>query len=209
MGEFSAHIIGNGISYDIEKKGFALNKEGISNWLKAKSLLNVNDDLLCFKELTPWVRTGGETYSTTFLFSTNWATYWLIAKAIVSFNPEKRLLDWERRRKILSDNRVPVSEWFWAGEATIIETYYPMTFVEVLNFQNLIKMAFAVDKLGFMTLKFLDDIRCDILGNPFYVDFGFDLGEPSSINHYKARKYLISHYPSREKEINMFYRSNV
>ncbi|HAQ02369.1 hypothetical protein A2467_02310 [Candidatus Nomurabacteria bacterium RIFOXYC2_FULL_36_8] len=208
MEEFRAQIIGNGISYDIVKKGFTLDKTGISNWLKEKSILHVNDNLLSFEELKPWIRTGGETYSTTFIFSTNDTTYWLIAKALVTLNPEKSLLDWERRRKILLDNNVPVSNWFWIGEGTIIETYYPKTFVDVVNFEDLIKMAFSIDKLGFVTLKFLDDIRCDVFGYPFYVDFGFDLGEPSGNHQYEAKGYLIKQFPAKEKEINMFYSSN-
>ncbi len=35
-----------------------------------------------------------------------------------------------------------------------------------------------LDDLGFKTINYLADIRCNTSGYPFYVDFGSDLGDP-------------------------------
>jgi hypothetical protein len=208
MNKFELNILDKSISTDILKKGFLLDKQGISNWLLSKQLLTSNADLLSFKDLTPWTRTGGETYSTTFSFKTNESTFILIAKAIVTTNPEKSLVDWTKRREILYKNGVPVSNWLWTGEATIIEPFYPNTFKSTKNFQNLIEIAFILDKLGFTTLKFLDDLRCDNNGNPFFIDFGFDLGEPSKKNCLNSKNYLINNFPNQIVQIETFYNEN-
>jgi hypothetical protein len=44
--------------------------------------------------------------------------------------------------------------------------------------QGLARIAALLDRNGFMTLSFTEDIRCDGAA-PYYIDFGFDLGEPS------------------------------
>lgn len=206
MKEFRIKSIPEGISADLITKGLELNKEGFLVWLRNKALIHDNEDIKSFEDLTPWTRTGGETFSTTFSFSTNNATYYLIAKAIVTLNPEKSLLDWTRRRDILLTNKIPVSKWYWTGEATIIETYYPKTHFDTTYFTDLIGIAYTLDKLGFTTLKFLDDLRCDGNGKPYYIDFGFDLGEPSDNFTTHSRDYLIKIYPSRQNEIEMFYK---
>ena len=208
MTNFQQKTIAKAISDDILKKGFLLDKEGLSSWLKQKNLLHEKDDLISFEDLTPWSRTGGETYSTTFTYSTVKEKYELIAKAIVTTNPEKSLSDWAKRRQLLSANGIPVANWLWTGEATIIEPFYPKTYKEVANFETLIKIAFTLDKLGFTTLKFLDDIRCDSRGNPFYIDFGFDLGEPSENNKKVAKEYLLKQCADKAGLIESYFRSN-
>jgi hypothetical protein len=206
MTDFNITTIDKGITADILEKGLALDKQGVSTWLKDKSLLQGNEELNSFQDLTAWTRTGGETYSTVFSFSTDKGTYNLIAKAIVTTHPEKSLLDWTRRRKILLDNHIPVSTWLWTGEATIIEPFYPKDFTETANFDDLIKIGFLLDKLGFTTLKFLDDLRCNKDGKPYYIDFGFDLGEPSENIKASAKEYLIKMYPNKQNLVEEFYK---
>lgn len=209
MTDFKIKTLDKGITTDILKKGLTLDKKGISSWLKDKSLLQDEEELNSFQDMTPWTRTGGETYSTTFSYSSNKRIYNLIAKEIVTIHPEKSLLDWTRRRKILFDNNIPVSNWLWTGDATIIETFYPKDYTETSKFEDLLKIAFSLDKLGFSTLNFLDDLRCDEDGNPHYIDFGFDLGEPSSNIKENSKQYLLKKYSQKAGEIEAFYRGNL
>lgn len=200
--------IDKGISADIEKKGIVLSQNGLTNWLKSKNLITNNEILLSFKDIQSWQRTGGETYSTIFNFKTHKQEQAIVVKAIVTTNPEKSLIDWTNRRAILADNNISVSHWFWTGEATIYEPFYPNKSDQTKDFTTLIQTAFILDKLGFTTLKFLDDILCDNDGNPFYIDFGFDLGEPSQTVKTSAKEHLIKTYPSLQVDIEAFYKAN-
>jgi hypothetical protein len=200
--------IDKGITADIKKKGIKLNQEGLTEWLKSKNLIEGNEILLSFNDIQPWERTGGETYSTIFYFKTDRQEQTIVIKAIVTTNPEKSLIDWTNRRTILADNKISVSHWYWTGEATIYEPFYPNKADKTKNFNILIQIAFMLDKLGFTTLKFLDDILCDKDGNPYYIDFGFDLGEPSQTIKTTAKEYLIKIYPNLKADIEAFYSTN-
>ena len=196
--------IENGITAEIGNLG----QQSLKSWLVVKNLMTEKEILYSFSEVKPWKRTGGETYSTIFNFQTDKQKQTIVVKAIVTINPEKSLIDWTNRRKILADNRVPVSHWFWTGRATIYEPFYPNKSDKTKDFNLLLQTAFTLDNLGFTTLKFLDDIICDNDGNPFYVDFGFDLGEPSQYKKTNAKDYLIKIYPSRKADIETFYCTN-
>lgn len=197
------------ITSDIEKKGFSLSQNDLTKWLISKNLLSEKEVLLCFKDIQPWQRTGGETYTTYFYFKTNLQEQTIVAKAIVTTNPEKSLIDWKKRRELLAEHNIPVSHWYCSEEATIYELFYPQKSEKVNDFILLLKIAFTLDMLGFSTLKFLDDILCDKNGNPFYVDFGFDLGEPSLSSKTNAKDFLIKKYPHKKAEINFFYENKL
>ena len=199
-------IINNGASSEITKQGYSLDEKGITDWLIAKNIIPDKSDLLAYSDLTPWTRTGGETYSTVFEFSTGETTKRIIIKAIVTMFPEKSLLDWTRRRKLLAENGIPVSNWYFASEATIYEDFYPFAAKEKVEFEALLSVGHKLDSLGFTTLKFIDDIRADKDGNPYFIDFGFDLGEPSKDKSTSAKERLIKEFPTKLLEINQFYK---
>ena len=205
MTEFKIVTIDKGASTEITRENFLLNQQGITNWLRSKSIISDNETLSSFQDLMPWTRTGGETYSTSFEFSTDKQSKQIFIKAIVTTSPEKSLHDWKRRREILMRNGIAVSHWYHHSNASIIEDFYPNTSSSV-DFMKILTIANKLDKLGFTTLKFSDDIRADKNGNPFFIDFGFDLGEPSDKINTAAKEYLLLHYPDRQNEINMFYK---
>ena len=209
MREFQLKTIDKGASSEIIRQGFELDEKGIAHWLKSKNLISSEENLLSFSDLTPWERRGGETYSTVFEFTATETTKRIIIKAIVNMFPEKSLQDWTRRRKILADNRISVSNWYFASEATIYEDFYPFTAKEKVDFEILLSIGYKLDTLGFSTLKFIDDIRADNNGNPYFIDFGFDLGEPSNDKVSSAKDYLIKTFPQRILEIEDFYDKNV
>lgn len=202
--EFSLVKIKNGITSDSLILKNNLTKQSITTWLLEKNLLTNEEELISFIEITPWIRSGGETYNTVFKYTTNRQDNMVCVKAIVSLNAEKRLADWKRRRHILETNNVPVSHWYWDGEATIYEPFYPYTYERINDIGKLKEIAHILDFLGFSTLKFLEDIRCDDVGNPFYVDFGFDLGEPSINQKNEASNYLFKKLPTLKKNLFNF-----
>jgi hypothetical protein len=204
MLKFKISTIDKGASTEITREKYSLDQQGITNWLKKKNIISDNDIVLSFHDLLPWERRGGETYSTSFEFSTNNQNKKIFIKALVTTSPEKSLKDWYRRREILLENGIPVSNWYFNGEGIIIEDFYPSTFQSVA-FDRILKIGLILDHLGFVTLKFTDDIRADMNGNPYFVDFGFDLGEPSDNISLKAKELLLSQYSEKENEINKFY----
>ena len=77
-------------------------------------------------------------------------------------------------------NGIVVSHWYHYSEGTIIEDFYPNTSNKV-DFDKILTIGHRLDQLGFTTLKFTDDIMADKNGNPFFIDFGFDLGRPGGL----------------------------
>lgn len=199
--------IDESISYDIQKEGFRIDKKGLTHWLTSKKLINRNEDLLKFKDEKPWHKSGGETYSTIFSFETDKQKKQILVKALTTLNPEKSLIDWARRRNLLSRYKIPVSNWYWTEKATIFEPYYPAKVNNSTDFKFLLHIAYTLDTLGFNSLKFIDDILCTEKGIPYYIDFGFDLGEPSNVIKTDAKDILKLFYPYRIEDIEVFYNS--
>jgi hypothetical protein len=197
--------VDKGASAEAIKDGFKLNEEGIFLWLVSKCILDAAEVLLAYKDLGAWMRTGGETYSSSFEFATEKYTKRIFLKALVTMSPEKGLSDWKRRRKILFENGIPVSNWYSAFDAIIFEDFYPKQCIGNIDFNTLLSIAYKLDKLGFATLKFTDDIRSDSNNNPFFIDFGFDLGEPGDTMQTAAKEHLIRQYPQEQTRINIFY----
>ena len=71
MTEFILTPIDKGASTEMTRENFSLDQQGITHWLKTKNIITDNETLLGFKDLMPWTRTGGETYSTSFEFTTD------------------------------------------------------------------------------------------------------------------------------------------
>jgi hypothetical protein len=201
-------FLGKGASAEILREGYALSNLGITSWLVNKNIVSVKEKVIGYSDITSWFRAGGETYICIFEFSTLRRTKRIVIKALVTLLPEKSLLDWERRRGILQENDIPVSNWYSASKGTIYEDFYPFSAKETTNFKLLLEIGKKLDYLGFNTLKFIDDIRADEAGKPYFIDFGFDLGEPSNKIVYSAKEYLIKSFPQKVLEINTFYDKN-
>ncbi len=201
----SKSVVYNSIADEIINMGFSLENKGVQDWLKEKGIIKPDDTLIAFNDISKWNRTGAEVYSSVFSIQSHFEDLMLIAKAIVTLNPVNSLLSWGRRRELLHKYRIPVSNWLWSGEGLIIEPFYPLTSSKANDFSLILEIGFKLDNLGFKTLDYLDDIRCDNDGNPYYIDFGFDLGEPSEKVSHSARERLIREYPLRENEIIRFY----
>ena len=127
MTVFRIEIIDNGAT----KEKYPLDQNGITKWLRSKNIISDNEMLKIYRDLTPWTRTGGETYGTSFEFTTNKQKKQIFVKALVTLSPVRSLLDWSRRREILKRNGIAVSFWYHSADATIFEDFYPNTASEV------------------------------------------------------------------------------
>lgn len=204
MHEFRIEILDNAASREVLNKKYSLDQNGITKWLRINKLISYDETLIMYADLTPWARTGAETYGTSFEFTTNKQKKQIFVKALVTLSPVKSLMDWSRRRGILKRHGIAVSLWYHYADAIIFEEFYPKTANEV-TFENILNIGNKLDELGFITLKFTDDIRADKNGNPFFIDFGFDLGEPSNKISTNAKNYLLEKHPEKQNEINNYY----
>ena len=174
----------HGASIQIEVDGFDRSDlQQIEFWLKEKRILKEDDVLLKYEDIQEWERGGAETYLSIFRirYITTGELYidkTLVVKSIVSMFPDARLLAWKRRREILAKNGVPVSHWYWCGDGVIIEDFYPrgIQLNNISDLNNISKIKDILEDIGFSPLHISDDVRFDEDGNPYYVDFGFDLG---------------------------------
>lgn len=194
-----------GASTEIKQCGFNLTLNDINEWLVEKKILINKNKLLYYEDLDEWAPSGGETYLTRFkIFYTNnnrIITKTIVIKAIVSLNAEVQLETWRRRRSILHRFKAPVSYWYNCSKGIIIEDYYPCDYQATKDFNKLIYIAKILDELGFVALDYLNDIRCNNNGHPYYIDFGFDLGEPTYCKKNISINKLIEHYPHKEEDI--------
>lgn len=183
--QFRSQFLTKGASTEIKQNGFLLNHAGIQQWLVSKNIISDKYRLVEYIDLEEWHQAGAETYTCSFeikvITETEALSLCVLVKAIMSLLPTRRLFDWARRRSVLSESAIPVSNWYWHGKGTIIEEFYPNDYTKVHELGDIESIAVKLDSLGFECLSFLRDIRCDAKGRPFYVDFGFDLGEPSSV----------------------------
>jgi hypothetical protein len=198
-------------SVEIVKDGYELTLDGISQWLRLKCLMGNNNSLLEYEDIDKWKRRGSETYSTVFrikfLRNGKEQSKLINIKAIITLDPERGIRDWSKRREVLDKASIPVSHWYWFGDGIIIEDFYPNDYNACEEFSKLALIASQLDLLGFHTLNFLLDIRCDDDGNPFYIDFGSDLGSPSSNKSDTAITKLIEFFPKREIEIQRYLKT--
>jgi len=189
-------LLEKGASTEVKQQYGSINKDTITRWIISKKIVKKGSIIKSFEDLSDWTRTGGESYCSTFkiLYSNKKEEEHqkvINIKAIISIPVEQCLGNWERRRKILLEKQIPVSHWYFVGKGIIIEDFYPKKVAEVNDLAPLFNIAETLDNLGFRNPKFTRDILCDTEGNPFYVDFGFDLGEPSNIITEIAKDHIL------------------
>lgn len=207
MQAFKAITTDKAASSEISRERYSLDQKGISQWLLAKGIISHDEILFSYSDIMRWTRTGAETYSTSFEIKTNNYEKIILIKAIVTTTPKKSLIDWTKRRELLMRNGIVVSHWYHTSDAIIFEDYYPNT-SQVVAFEKLLSIGKKLDSLGFTTIKFTDDIMADTNGNPYFVDFGFDLGEPTDICTRSAKNYLLKNFSERQNQIIQFYDRN-
>jgi len=178
-------FIDHSVSSEIKREGFGLDPYGIQSWLHCRRIVPEDATILCFCDETPWQAIGSETFSTrafcTYATKTDIKDCRFLLKALVGMNPSGQQKVWTSRRNMLMQMGIGVSQWFSCSSATITEPYYEYghdTFFKLGFLSALAEVAGLLDGLGFRTLDYISDMRSD--GHSlYYIDFGFDLGEPS------------------------------
>ena len=177
------NLLEKGASNEAKSKYGEINDLTLVEWLKNINLLGKSDYLIEYDDIASWQRGGTETYNSIFKIAKECngsITYnKVIVKAIVTGISEQSTKTWIKRREILHEARINVVKWYTVSNFLIYEDFLPYDYKYCKDINLIKKFALTLDELGFNTFNFLDDIRCNENGEPFYVDFGQDLGNPN------------------------------
>lgn len=183
------HLLESAASHEMIKPGNLSPAALIENWLKDHHVIPFESLLLEYVDEEQWFRSGSETYlaraSAKYLLPQdheNTITVPFVLKALVGLFPSAQADKWRTRRNMLQQIGISVSNWFDLYDATIVEPFYPYgkdSFNNPAYLPDLVRIASLLDSHGYRTLSFLSDLRSN--GEQlFYIDFGFDLGEPDT-----------------------------
>jgi hypothetical protein len=192
----------------VQEAGEALSPEGVEVSLRKLGFLSVNESLLAYRDLSPWIRSGGETYLTSAEFRTQYCTQRFVCKAFVTFavESEARTGQLLARRQLLAAKGVRVPKLFFAGKGLIFEQFIdhdiadePRPLCERV-LRQLGETASALDSLAFLPTNLLGDLRCEG-GCVYYIDFGGDLGSPGQGSGADAWKSLSMWLAAEEAQV--------
>lgn len=208
MNRFS--LLPTGLSEEFLRLGVGdTTEERLQDGLTKRNILQQGEKLAGLSDCTAWRQGGAETYiadSIVQVESNQNEDRHVIAKALFSLGspPEIQLKSWMKRRKILTGLNIRVPHLYSASDGAIYEEFIESELdPDCFTMQNLIRelaqIAATLDDCGFMTLHFLSDLRRrnDQL---FYIDFGFDLGDPGETVTDRARITLEQKLPEPYKE---------
>jgi hypothetical protein len=190
-------LLPTGLSEEFLRLGIGdTDEERLANGLMRRNILQQDEKLAELSDCTAWHQGGAETYiadSIVKVESKQSESRHVIAKALFSFGtqPEIQLRSWMKRRKIIAELNIRVPYLYSAANGTIYEEFIeseldPDCFTTQNLLRDLAQIAASIDHAGFTTLNFLSDLRRrnDKL---FYIDFGFDLGDPGETTTDRAR----------------------
>ncbi|MFH1420399.1 MAG: nucleoside-diphosphate kinase [Candidatus Aenigmatarchaeota archaeon] len=198
----------NALSWSLAKEGEGVfMEERITEKLRGVGLIGRKGSFVHYKDIELW-KPFGEMYVAAGQVVTERKSMRcerkFVAKVCTNLNPAKRMVELLDRRTILSQQGVNVPYVYGCDSGTIYEEYIEHDLIEYLK-HNLLqrekvipalrKTARILDANGFRPLDFLRDCRTD--GEyVYYIDFGFDLGEPSNestdIAEKQLKKFLLS-----------------
>lgn len=189
----------------------------LKNSLVQLGIIQSSQKIVYYEDIEPWHKGGSETYiaECKIKFKEGNELH-IIAKALISLATESDRLTktWLNRRDILKNYGIRVPKLFATNEGVLFEEFIDNKFeLENLKSKNIInevgKYAAILDFHGFITLSFLSDLR--IKNNKLYfVDFGFDLGEPSHKIVNNAKQEMDKKIQTRFKSlIQMNYKSHL
>jgi hypothetical protein len=141
--------------------------------------------------ISDWHRSGAETHLYIFDVLSNTNSRRIVLKACTPTAPTSRSIDqilneWIARRNLTASHGISVPKLYGRGKGILLEEYIPYTLQEVLSETN--NMSAVVDaasllgtlsRLGFEPISTLTDLRSRGT-DAVLVDFGSDLGQPSS-----------------------------
>ncbi len=163
--------------------------------LKKLGVLNPDEQLIFHRDLAAWHRSGAETYSCSAeltIAGASGATLCrtLICKAVFTFGPlsDQSLSRWLERYALLAENGVQVPHVYFADRGVIVQDYIEHSLPDFLAgcsaetavavATQIHRLAQVLDKLGFLPVMFIPDLRIASDSTCFVVDVGEDLGPP-------------------------------
>jgi len=174
-------------------------EEKLQDGLVKRNILEPSEAIHQFSDCTAWHRGGAETYiadSVIEVGSTRKDRRHIIAKALVSFGsqPEVQRADWIKRRKILVGAGIRVPHLYYSDEGIILEEFieselHAPAYETESVIKEIARIAVVLDRFGFTTFGFLDDLRIQN-DKVYFVDFGSDLGDPAEVPTERARNTL-------------------
>ena len=177
----------------------------IESGLRVAGVLRTAERMTAYSDCEPWHRGGGETYVADAIIEVaggSESSRHVIAKAVVSFatSLEAKLEVLLTRRAMLTKLGIAVPELYSARDAMVLEEFIDRPIGETdLADEGILQqvgcIAAKLDCSGFTTLSFLSDMRVKD-GCLYYVDFGFDLGEPSGSRTKSALHAIEKSVPS-------------
>jgi hypothetical protein len=169
----------------------------LESGLVRAGVIGATERLNTFVDVTTWHQGGAETFVGDSYLNTDrvWRRH-IVGKALFSFavTPERMLDSWLSRRETLRliGVRVPILYAAFAG--TLYEEYieselFERSLCSETLTTDVARTAALVDRAGFESLSFLSDLRTQN-EKAYYVDFGFDLGDPTGVPNKRARSSL-------------------
>lgn len=198
IGKYSEYLADYLYSFDARHGSF---DQRLSSALKKIGIVKSGETIIAYEELNDYVRKGEETYVAAARVILNKEHRRIIrsfvSKAVIS--GDELIKSMLRRRYLLQSQNIHVPELYSVTDACINEELIPYDLdcvlgkelynLEVLN--SVIHAAAVLDWMGFRTLNFLSDMRTD--GKfAYYIDFGWDLADPSDSPKDNAFNTLLS-----------------
>lgn len=201
----------DGLSSEFIRRGEgATDFARIETGLRRVNILTSGEQMTAFEDGETWRRGGGETFvadATIELTGGSEAIRHVIGKALVSFATplDSKLGIWLRRRSFLAKSGVAVPFLYSGLDAIIFEEFIdrPLGTDDLLDpnmLDQIGKIGARLDFNGFPTLSFLSDLRTKDR-RIYYVDFGFDLGEPGGVCTDRARATIEKSIPASHVEL--------
>lgn len=188
----------DGVSADFIRLGHGQNiTMRLENGLIKAGVIKPAERLTTFVDVTAWHQGGAETFvGDSYLSTDRGVCHHIIGKALFSFGlkPERMLDSWLSRRETLRRIGVRVPTLYSAFGGTLYEEYVEAELVEHFSGSEALatdvaRTAALIDWAGFESLAFLDDLRTQE-ERAYYVDFGFDLGDPTGVPNKRARSNI-------------------
>ena len=188
----------DGLSADFIRLGHGQNMTiRLEEGLVRAGVISAAERLTTFVDVTAWHQGGAETFvGDSYLSTDRGGSHHIIGKALFSFGstPERMLGSWLGRRETLRRVGVRVPILYSAFAGTLYEEYVEAELFEHFFCSDALavdvaRTAALIDWAGFESLAFLDDLRTQE-ERAYYVDFGFDLGDPTGVPNKRARSNM-------------------
>lgn len=209
----SIFCLRNGLSSDFSSAQDGLG--ALQERLIQIGLIKERDALEKYEDLFSWRRGGAETFVAAAKITTSSKTIFCLGKAFITLGslPERRVEIINERRNVFQNLNIPVPQLYGVNRGTLYEEYIDEDLSSNLSkisdncLRMIGKVGALLDKHGYRPSNFLQDMRySESKDSVYYVDFGSDLGEPSTTPTSNClEKIRVSFHKEALREIEEAY----